>query len=68
MLLIGIFFYSVTAYLFRSFIHGILVGLFPVIYLIMRLNDLTSPLFFVLLAAIFVVLEILLVQFTRKHS
>ena len=68
MFLLGIFFYSLIAYLFRSFIHGILVGLFPVIYLIMRLNDLTSPLIFVLLAAIFVVLEILLVQFTRKHS
>jgi hypothetical protein len=63
-----LFLYSLTAYLTRSFIHGILIGLFPVVYLIMRLNELTNPLFFVLLAGIFVGLELLLVQLTSKKT
>ena len=63
-----LFLYSLTAYLFRSFIHGILVGLFPIVYLFMRLQDLKSPLFLVLLAGIFVALEILLVQLTKDPN
>lgn len=64
-LFLFLFFYSLTAYLFRSFVHGILIGLFPIFYLTMRLNDLRNPIFFVLLAGIFVALEILLLQFTK---
>lgn len=63
--LIFVSLYSLTAYAFRSFIHGILLGIFPVVYLTMRMNELTSMLFLVLLAAIFITLEILLVQLTR---
>jgi len=64
---IFLFLYSLTAYIFRSFIHGILVGLFPITYLILRLNDVTGPIFFILLLGLFVAMEILLVQVMKKN-
>ncbi len=66
-ILIFLFLYSLTAYVFKSFIHGILVGLFPITYLILRLNDLRNPIFFILLLGLFIAMEILLVQMTKKN-
>ena len=56
-ILIFFFLYSLTAFVFRSFIHGILVGLFPITYLVLRLNDVTGPIFFILLLGLFVAME-----------
>lgn len=57
-LLFGVFF-SAGAFLFKSKSHGILFGLFIVIYLILRINNLTHPFFLILLFALFLTLELM---------
>lgn len=56
--LFGVFF-SGGAFLFKSKSHGILFGLFIVIYLILRINNLTHPFFLILLFALFLTLELM---------
>lgn len=51
--------FSATSYFFKSKIHGLLLGLFLVCILIFRLNNLAHPFFFILLAALFLTLELL---------
>jgi hypothetical protein len=51
--------YSLTAYLSKSSKHGVLAGLFIVFFLIFRLTNLTHPFFFLLLASLFLILELL---------
>lgn len=46
-------------YLFRSKVHGLLISLFVICYLLLRLNGLTHPLFLILLTAIFLSLELM---------
>jgi hypothetical protein len=58
-----LFLFSLVAVLSRSKKHGILLGLFVDSYLLLRLEKLTHPFFLVLLAAIFLALELL---FTRR--
>ena len=55
--------YFLATYIFASKKHGLLLGLFFIIYLIFRQNDLTHPLFLVLLIGLFLILELL---FSRK--
>lgn len=50
--------FSLVAFIFKSKIHGVLVGTFVIIYLIFRLNHLTSPFFVIMLLALFVTLEL----------
>lgn len=58
-LFVFIFLFSTGTYLFKSKKHGVLIGLFVPLYLIMRLNNLTHPFFFILLAGIFLTLELM---------
>ncbi len=50
--------FGLGAYLFKSKIHGILIGSFVVIYLIFLLNHLTNLFFLLLLLALFFTLEL----------
>jgi hypothetical protein len=58
-LLLFSFFFSLGSFLFKSKIHGLLLGLFVISYLLFRLNNLTHPFFFILLAGLFLTLELL---------
>ncbi|HZE87347.1 MAG TPA: hypothetical protein VE090_04020 [Methylomirabilota bacterium] len=58
-LLLGIFLFTTGTYLFKSKKHGILFACFIVSYLVLRLNNLTHPFFFILLCALFLTLELL---------
>jgi hypothetical protein len=51
--------FSAGSFIFKSHVHGILLGLVVVAYLLFRQNDLTHPFFALLLAALFLVLELL---------
>lgn len=64
-MLVFLFVASVISYSLKSLVHGILAGLFVVSYLALRVNNLTYPLFVVLLAAFFLMLEFL---FYKKKS
>lgn len=57
--LLFLFVFSTTTYLSKSTKHGILAGLFAVAFLIFRLNNLTHPFFFLLLASLFLILELM---------
>jgi len=49
--------------------HGFLLALFIISYLLLRLNDLNHPIFFVLLAGFFIALEFFFAQSEKKqHS
>ncbi len=61
-LLIFLFLATLIIYLFRSLIHGVLIGLFVVSYLLLRLNNLTQPFFLLILALMFLLLEFLFYQ------
>ncbi|HUQ85647.1 MAG TPA: hypothetical protein VM077_04945 [Candidatus Limnocylindrales bacterium] len=50
---------STISLISKSSKHGLLFGLFAVCFLSFRLNGLTHPFFFLLLAALFLVLELL---------
>jgi len=54
-----LFLFSLGSYLFNNKIHGLLLALFVISYLLFRLNNLTHPFFLLLLLALFVVLEFL---------
>jgi len=56
-LLLALFLFSLGSYLFKSKIHGALIAMFVIIYLLFRLNNLTHPFFLVLLLALFFTLE-----------
>lgn len=62
-LLLFLFLFGGCAFIFKSKIHGILIALLAVVYLLFRQNDLTHPFFAVLLLALFLVLELM---FTYK--
>lgn len=55
-------FYTTSLLIFRSKLHGILIGSFVVLYLIFRLSNLTHPFFLILLAALFLTLELMIVN------
>ena len=57
--LLFIFIFSITTYISKSPNHGILLGLFAISALLFRWNNLAHPFFFLLLAALFLVLELL---------
>lgn len=52
--------YCFTTYLTHRGLNGLLVSVFITAYLLLRLNNLTHPIFFLLLLALFIVLELLL--------
>lgn len=51
--------YGLCSYLFKSRRHGILITCFVIIYLLFRLNNLTHPFFLIILAALFLTVELL---------
>lgn len=53
-----LFVFSLITFIFKSKTHGLLIGLFFVSFLIFHLNDLAHPFFFILLAALFLTLEL----------
>jgi hypothetical protein len=57
--LLFLFLFFIGTYLFKSKKHGFFIGLFVMLYLIMRLNSLTHPFFFILLAGLFLTLELM---------
>ncbi len=61
--LLFLFLFSLCTFLFNSRMHGVLIALLAIIYLLFRQNDLTHPFFAVLLLALFLVLELM---FTYK--
>jgi hypothetical protein len=56
--LLFFFLFFLSTYIINSKIHGVLIAAFVVCYLLFRLNNLTHPLFLLLLTAIFIVLEL----------
>ncbi len=46
------------SFAFKSKTHGVLIGVFVIIYLLFRLNHLTHPFFLILLFALFLTLEL----------
>ncbi|HSA83865.1 MAG TPA: hypothetical protein VLF20_03180 [Patescibacteria group bacterium] len=56
--LLFLFCFSLITYLFKSKTHGLLVGLFVITFLLFRLSNLTHPFFFILLAGLFLTLEL----------
>jgi hypothetical protein len=58
-LLLFNFFFSLGSFLFKSKTHGLLLGLFVISYFLFYLNNLTHPFFFILLAGLFLTLELL---------
>jgi hypothetical protein len=57
-ILLALFLFSSGTYVFKSKTHGILIASFAVIYLVFRLSNLTNPFFLILLAALFLTLEL----------
>lgn len=57
--LIFLFLLSTISFFSKSSKHGLLISLFAVCFLSFRLNGLTHPFFFLLLAALLLVLELL---------
>lgn len=57
-LLLAIWLFATGTFIFKSKLHGILLSLFVIIYLIFRLTDLTHPFFLIMLAALFLSLEL----------
>ena len=66
-LLVSIFLFSISSYIFKSKTHGVLIAGFVDIYLLFRLNHLTHPFFLFLLLALFFTLE-MLVSSKNKHK
>jgi hypothetical protein len=59
--------YFTWVFILKSRKHGLFLALFVVTYLVFRLNNLTEPLFLFLLIALYLTLEFLLSDFTRKR-
>lgn len=57
--LVFCFFFCLGTLIFRSKFHGTLIASFVTIYLLFRLNNLTHPFFLILLAALFLTLELM---------
>lgn len=66
--LIFFLFFAIGTLLFKTRTHGFLLASFIISYLILRLNDLNHPIFFILLAGLFIALEFLFAQSEKKHS
>lgn len=58
--LIFLFLFSLGALILRSKFHGTLIASFVTLYLLFRLNNLTHPFFLILLAALFLTLELMI--------
>lgn len=58
--LVFCFFFFTIAAIFRSRLHGALVASFVTLYLLFRISSLTHPFFFILLAALFLAIELML--------
>ncbi|OGH08084.1 MAG: hypothetical protein A2171_01270 [Candidatus Levybacteria bacterium RBG_13_35_9] len=58
LILLFSFLYFLFSFLFANNRRGLFVGLFATIYLILRLNNLTHPLFLILLLILFISLEL----------
>jgi hypothetical protein len=58
-LLLFIFLYSLFGFVLNNKRRGLLIGLFVVIYFLLRLNNLTHPFFLILLLILLVMLELL---------
>lgn len=65
--LVFLLFFAIGTLLFKTRMHGLLLSLFIVSYLLLRLNELNHPIFFVLLAAFFIALEFYFDQSGKKH-
>ena len=64
---IFLFLFSVCRYFFQNKKHGIILGLFAVLYLVLRIFDFVHPLFLFLLIALFLSLELLLSSGQQKE-
>ena len=65
--LVFLLFFAVGTLLFKTRMHGLLLALFITSYLLLRLNDLNHPIFFILLAGFFIALEFFFAQSNKKH-
>src|SRR4051812_19864612 len=65
-LLFCTFLLTLLTVLLRSIHHGVLIALFATLVLIFRLNGLTHPFFLVILAGIFLMLELAFAKGKRK--
>lgn len=65
--LVFVLFFAIGTLLFKTRMHGFLLSSFVTSYLLLRLNDLNHPIFFVLLAAFFIALEFFFALPGKKH-
>jgi hypothetical protein len=68
LVVVFLFLFSSLAFLFRSKEHAVIISSFIVICLIFLFLDLNQPIFFVLLAALALVCELLLQTIQRKRQ
>ncbi|MEN9407249.1 MAG: hypothetical protein RLZZ455_465 [Candidatus Parcubacteria bacterium] len=66
--LLFIFTYSLLSFVFQKKTHGILAGIFLILYLILRLGGFTHPLFLLILLALLLILELLFVNKSPKST
>ena len=60
LLFLFFFLFFTGTFIFKTKRHGILLGFFAVTYLLFRINNLTHPFFFILLLALFFMIELLI--------
>lgn len=60
LLLLFLFLFSLGTYIFKNKLQGLLIGLFVVSFFLFRLTNLTHPFFFILLAALFLTVELMI--------
>lgn len=66
--LLFIFTYSLLSFAFQKKTHGILAGIFLILYLVLRLGGFTHPLFLLILLALLLILELLFVNRAPKST
>jgi hypothetical protein len=65
-ILFFLFFYSFFLFVFKSKIHCLLITAFLTVSLFFVLNSLTNPIFFIMLAALFVVVEMIVNSYRKQ--
>lgn len=64
--LVYLLFFGIGTLIFKTRLNGTLLALFVISFLVLRLNDLKHPIFFVILAALFITVEFYFSQSGRN--
>lgn len=65
LLLITLLVFSIARYILNNKIHGFLIAIFTLSYLLLRINHLTHPFFLIILIGLFITLDLL---FSRQRQ